>query len=83
LIAFHRQHDTPMPVVLAQLQNAIQQLPRHAHVDEAQSLMAELHRVDSAKRKAIRHIGEILPVVLARLGVSDVQSMIREDQGLS
>jgi transposase len=83
LIAFHRQHETPMSVVLTQLQYAIQQLPRHAHADEAQSLVAELHRADTAKGKAARHISEILPLVLARLGVSDVQSIIREDQGPS
>jgi transposase len=83
LTAFHQQHDTPMPIVLTQLQHAIQQLPPHAHADEAQSLVAELHRVDAAKGRAVRHIAEILPVVLARLGVSDVQSIVREDQGSS
>jgi transposase len=83
LIAFHRQHETPMPIVLAQLQTAIQQLPRHTHAEEAQALVAELHRVDAARGKAVRHIGEILPILLARLGVSAVQSTVREDQGLS
>jgi transposase len=81
LIAFHRRHETPLPVVMAHLEDAIQQLPHKAHADEARSLVVELRRADAAKGNAVRHIGEILPVVLARLGVSDVQSIVREDQG--
>jgi transposase len=83
LITFHRQHETPIPVVLTHLQNAIEQLPPHARADEVQPLVAELQRTDTVKGKAVRHIGEILPVVLASLGVSEVQSMVREDQGPS
>jgi transposase len=83
LIAFHQDYATAIPVVLTQLQKAIEQLPRTSHQEEAQSLAAELHRADAAKGKAIRHIGEILPVVLAKLGVSTVQLTDREDQGPS
>jgi hypothetical protein len=83
LIAFHQDYATAIPVVLTQLQKAIEQLPRNSHKEEAQSLSAELYRADAAKGKAIRHIGEILPVVLARLGVSTVQLTEREDQGPS
>jgi hypothetical protein len=82
LIAFHQQHETPMPIVLDHLQSAIKQLPKKACVDEGRALVVELERVDAAKGKAVRQIGEILPVVLAKLGVSDVQSK-REDQGSS
>jgi len=83
LIAFHQEYATSLPVVLAQLQKAIEQLPRNTHTAEAQSLAGELHRADAAKGKTIRHIGEILPVVLAKLGVSAIQLNDREDQGPS
>ena len=80
LIAFHQHHETPLLIVLDQLQKAIGQLPHSAHVEEARSLATELRRADAAKGKAVRHIGEILPAVLAKLGVTDLQSFLREDQ---
>lgn len=78
LMNFHLEHGTPMPTLLSNLQQAITQLPAGSHAEEAAPLVAELKKAQ-ASRRGVRPIGEILPLVLARLGVGDLQSeMARE-----
>jgi transposase len=74
LIAFHREHDTPMPDVLRDLQAAIGQLPPREHAAEAKPLHEELQRIQEGRRRGPQLLGDILPIVLARLGVGVVQS---------
>jgi transposase len=74
LMAFHREHDTPMPEVLRDLQAAIGQLPQREHAAEARPLQEELQRIQGGRRRGPQLIGDILPSVLARLGVGAVQS---------
>jgi transposase len=76
LLAFHREHDTPMPQVLADLDLATQQLPRSAYAAEAQPLAQRLRENQSRRCKGPQLLGDILPIVLARLGVHQVQSTI-------
>jgi hypothetical protein len=59
LIAFHREHDTPMNQLLADLDAAVAQLPASAHADEA----APLVRIRSGRRRGPQPIGDILPTV--------------------
>lgn len=82
LNTFHLERQIAITNTLTNLQNAVAQLPKTAYAGEARSLEAELSKVQKAKRGVVKRIGEILPVVLARLGVSDLQSG-REDQGPS
>src|SRR5260370_6432244 len=42
LLAFHREHDTPMPQTLIGLETALGHIPSSAHADEAKPLAAEL-----------------------------------------
>jgi transposase len=74
LVAFHRDHDTPMPEVLRDLQVAIGQLPPREYAAEGQPLHEELQRIHDGRRRGPQLIGDILPIVLARLGVGAVQS---------
>jgi transposase len=74
LVAFHREHDTPMPEVLHDLQAAIAQLPAREHAAEARPLHEELQRIQQGRRRGPQLLGDILPIVLARLGVGAVQS---------
>lgn len=74
LSAFHRDHDTAMPAVLRDLQAAIGQLPLREHAAEAQPLHEELMKIQNGRRRGPQLLGDILPMVLARLGVGVVQS---------
>jgi transposase len=74
LTAFHREHDTPMPAVLRDLEAAIAQIPRVEHRAEARPLHEELQRIQDGRRRGPQLLGDILPIVLARLGVGEVQS---------
>ena len=74
LTAFHREHDTGMADVLRDLQAAIGQLPPRAYAVEAKPLAEELQRIQDGHRRGPQVLGDILPIVLARLGVGVVQS---------
>ncbi len=74
LNGFHREHDTAMPQVLRDLQAAIGQLPCRAYAAEARPLQEEMQRIQDGRRRGPQLLGDILPIVLARLGVGAVQS---------
>jgi transposase len=74
LNAFHRDHDTGMIEVLRDLQAAIGQLPRREYAAEARPLQEELDTIHNRRRRGPQLLGDILPIVLARLGVGVVQS---------
>src|SRR6516225_1872575 len=56
------------------LDAAVAQLPRSVYREEAAPLADELDRVLKKRGKGPRPLSEILPVVLAKLGVKPVQS---------
>jgi transposase len=74
LIAFHHQHQTPAPVVQADLRHAAGQLPAGEHAAEAKPLQEELTRIQEGRRRGPQPLGEILPAVLAALGAPVIQS---------
>jgi transposase len=74
LCAFHREHDTPMNQTMTDLLAAIAQLPRSAHADEARPLREQLDDIQAGRRRGPQLLGDVLPIVLARLGVGTVQS---------
>jgi transposase len=74
LAAFHREHDTAMPELLRQLQAAIEHLPRPEYAAEAKPLQEELQKIHDGRRRGPQLLGDLLPIVLARLGVGVVQS---------
>jgi len=74
LNVFHQEHQTPIPDQLRDLQAAIGQVPRAEYRAEAQPLADELERIQSGGRHGPQPLGDILPIVLARLGVGRVES---------
>ncbi len=81
LMEFHRDADTHMSQVLADLDAATQQLPRSAHAVEAKPLAERLKEVQH--RKGPQPLADIIPIVLARLGARSVQSEASEAPGPS
>jgi transposase len=73
LNAFHREHDTGVVEVMRQLQDAVGQLPQREHAAEAKPLQAELNRIRDGGRRGPQVLGDILPIILARLGVGVIQ----------
>jgi transposase len=74
LNAFHRGHQTPAAEWLRDLQAAVAQLPRSEHQAEARPLVEELEKIQAGGRRGPQLLGDILPIVLARLGVGGVES---------
>jgi len=74
LNAFHREHGTDLADVLRDLQAAIGQLPSAEYAAEARPLQQELQRINEGRRRGPQRLGDILPIVFARLGVGVVQS---------
>ena len=74
LTAFHREHETPGPELLRDLEAAVAQLPRKEYQAEAGPLHLELRKIQEGRRRGPQLLGDILPIVLARLGVGAVQS---------
>jgi len=59
-----------MVEVLGDLQAAIGQVPQREHAAEAKPLSEELKRIQNGHRRGPQVLGDILPIVLARLGVA-------------
>jgi hypothetical protein len=74
LIKFHCEHGTPLGQAQATLASAVGQLPRDQHRAEAAPLAAELETATARRGRGPRLIGELLPAVLAKLGVNPVES---------
>jgi transposase len=74
LTAFHREHDTGMAEVLRDLQAAVGQVPPREYAAEAKPLAEELQKIHDGRRRGPQLLGDVLPIVLARLGVGAIQS---------
>ena len=74
LMKFHQDHATPPEAMLADLQQAILELPPGSHAEEAAPLAAALEKTRAARR-GLKPLADVLPLVLARLGVGDLQSV--------
>lgn len=71
---FLGEHDTLIPEQLRVLQAALAQLPRTEYAAEAQPLSEELARIEAGRRYGPQPLRDILPIVLAQLGVGRVES---------
>ena len=74
LMKFHQDHATPPEAMLADLQQAILELPPGSHAEEAAPLAAALEKTRAARR-GLKPLADVLPLVLARLGVGALQSV--------
>ena len=73
ILAFHRLHDTDVGTMLADVEAAVAQLPAAAYGREAQPLAEQLDKLQ-ARRRGPQVLGDILPIVLARLGTNPLES---------
>jgi transposase len=73
LVAFHRDHATAAAPLLADLQAALEHVPPSCYAAEREPLAERLAKIQ-AGRRGPQVLGDILPVVLARLGVAGVES---------
>ena len=66
--------------MLRDLEAAVAQLPRQEYQAEAGPLHKELEKIEAGGRRGPQLLGNILPIVLARLGVGAVQSTASGEQ---
>ena len=71
-IAFHEEHESPVDQMMTDLQCATEQVPVKEHAAEARPLHERLN--DLLRKKGPQPLRDILPVVLARLGLGSIQS---------
>jgi len=74
LIRFSIEHDIASDQLLRNLDAAVARLPRSADREEAAPLAEELAQVQKQRGAGPQRLGEILPAVLAKLGVHTIQS---------
>jgi transposase len=74
LNAFHLGHHTPVAEVLAGLRAAIRQLPAAQYAHEARPWQQEAQRRQQSRRSGPTPLAEVILEVLARLGMSTVES---------
>ena len=65
--------------MLRDIEAAVAQLPRKEYQAEAGPLHEELKKIEAGGRRGPQLLGNILPIVLARLGVGEVQSQASGD----
>lgn len=69
LTAFHREHASRSAQVLADRMAATDHVPTPAHAEEAKPLVAAHTRLATGRRRGPQLLDDVLPIVLARLGV--------------
>lgn len=77
LLKFHQGHQSAAAQLQTDLHAAIEQLPSSAYTREAEPLQQRLEEL-ARRRRGPEPLANILPIVLAKLGVRGVQS---EDKG--
>jgi hypothetical protein len=76
---FHHEHQTPMDVLLADLEAAVEQLPYNTCNHEAE-IVAELLQQHQRRQRGAKAIGDVLPAVLARLNLRSKEANINRDR---
>jgi transposase len=76
LIRFSIEHEISNDQLARNLDAATAQLPRPAHQEEAAALAEELDRLQSKRGSGPKSLAEILPAVLAKLGVNPISSTL-------
>jgi transposase len=80
LLEFHADHHTPSEEMRQDLEAVIQHLPAKARAEEAQPLQERLEELAN-RRRGPQPLATIIPLVLARLGLTVVQSEGSEGAG--
>jgi transposase len=80
LLTFHHEHHTPSEQMRQDLEAVVDFLPPSAHADEAKPLQ-ELLDQQAKRRRGPQPLASLIPLVLARLGLTAVQSTDSESAG--
>ena len=83
LSIFHAEHGSSMAQVMTDLQAATDHIPKSEHTPEAKSLYEAMQPSDRRPQCGPRRLGEILPVVLAKLGVNPVDLSLKGENDLT
>ena len=83
LTCFHVDHGTSMAQVLTDLQAAIDHIPKSEHTPEAKSLFDAMQPRNRRQQTGLRRLGEILPGVLAKVGVTAVELSSKGENDLT
>jgi transposase len=73
LLEFHAAHDTPLAELRHDLETVIEQLPAKTRGEEQRPLQEQLDEL-ARRRRGPQPLAEIIPLILARLGMSVVES---------
>lgn len=73
LLAWHQAHGSETQPMLEDLEQALRQLPARMQREEGQTLARMLKETQQRRRGPVA-LGQIIPVVLARLGLNAIQS---------
>ena len=74
---FYHEHQMPVDLLLADLETAVGQLPYETRNREAEIVANVLHQ-RARRRRGARPIGELLPAILAQLGVTTTEDKTRD-----
>ena len=83
LSILHSEHGSSMAQVMTDLQAATDHIPKSEHAPEAKSLYEELQPSNNRQQCGPRRLGEILPVILAKLGVNPVDLSMKGENDLT
>jgi transposase len=74
LLTFHEEHDTPLPEILRDLQQAADQIPKHEQAAEAAPLVERYQKCRRSRRQGAQQLSTLLLAVLARYGITGLES---------
>lgn len=74
LLAFYQDHHTSLAQMGVDVSHAGEQIPAAHRVEEAQPLLHAWEKIQARKTRAPQPLCELLPFLLAKLGVLDVKS---------
>jgi transposase len=83
LTSFHADQGSPAVQVMTDLQAAVDHIPKSEHASEAKSLFEAMQPSTRRQQCGPRRLGEILPVVLAKLGVTAVELKLKGENDLT
>jgi transposase len=74
MLQFGIEHHIDIPTIMGNLEAATGQLPVVAHGEEVKALADELDALQKKRGSGVEQLGQILPAVLAKIGVELIQS---------
>jgi hypothetical protein len=74
LLAYHREHKIAPHIIVGNLEQAAMQIRVSSREEEAKPLVAAYEKSRRSRRREPVALGTLLVAVLARLGITDLES---------